>query len=143
MSEMRKGVLYSALRWAVWAIPSVAAFFALYVAFVLPISIGATARLQGNLLPLAAGSITTALVAAVCIFSWLVVARLLPQLEQRWSFLVPSFVVWVCLLGELSTVLVYREDPHVLHLVPFSLTALVILFPRFLDRSLSIGSIRP
>ena len=135
------GVVNRALLWVAWAIPPTALCAAIYIAVVIPLSVGTVPHLQGNLVSLVVAAISATALAPICIIPWVILARIFPKIEHSSSTLTIAFAAWVCLLGEITTVLIYREQPSLVHLVPFALGALAIVSPRFFVQSLSVSAL--
>jgi hypothetical protein len=132
-------ILNRALLWVAWAIPPTALCAAIYIAVIVPFSVGAVPHLSGNFASLAFAAISATALAPVCIIPWVVLARIFPKIESSSATLAIAFATWVCLLGESTTVVIYGEQPAVIHLLPFVLGALAIMSPRFFVRSLSVS----
>ncbi len=128
------------LFWVAWSVPPTALFAALYIGVVVPVWVGSEPNLGGNLASLAIAALSASALSPFCILPWFALAHVVPSIERSPSILALAFVVWVCLLGEITTVLVYGEQPALIGLVPFALGATAVVSPRFLVPSLGVSS---
>jgi len=129
-----------ALLWVVWSVPVTAISTTLYIGVVIPVLVGSQPHLTANISSLVIAASSASVLVPICILPWVALANVFPSLEKSRSVLVITFFIWVCILGEITTVFVFREDPALVHLVPFAFAATAIVSPRFFVHSLSIQS---
>ena len=80
-------ILWRSLLWVAWSVPPTALCAAIYIAVVIPLSVGTHPHLSGNLASLAVAALSASALAPVCIIPWVVLAQVFPKIEHSPSTL--------------------------------------------------------